>query len=889
MKFAGELENDIVQEWRVKYVDYSTGKHKIKAIVRAINRVHPSSRYHLNIIPINSLDFQPQSIFQTLDGLKLNTDVRASLEHDQQSQDDVNSLDKKSPTTATANITCSASSISTANKRRKSNIPSPIRLASVPQQQNTSSGPISRDFATNIGREDSNLSVSRAKSYPTANLGLSQTKGASSLALSRMPESPKSFISKIFFATPLSPHVSHQTDGNLNAIDLVKQRQIDFFKWIDREMEKVDNFYKTKENESDALIDTLQSQLHEMRNRRIKDLDELHNLRVLQNKDKRTQSEFGLNSTSRTENKKPHGVISSVFLSDLHKFAEKMMVKIELKVKSPYRGANSKALHNMPASPRFRNERLHQTNTRSDHYIPRVNYADNVPYRTAKKKLKLALLEAYRDMELLKSYSLINRAAFRKINRKYSRTVDAHHYTSLSEKVDMAWFVQSDALDKQMHNVIDLYARYFECGHEKIATEKLRRPVKMRLHRTAMAFRSGLMIGIGIAFSIQAVIYAVDLLHHPEPEIRMQTGYLLQIYAGFLLVFYLFATFCLNCYAWIRNKINYTMIFEFDSRHTLDWKELTEIPSLMIALLGLCAWLNFSKYGTNQFYIYWPVVLVSVTMSLLFLPAPTTFYRSRRWLLYTHWRLLLAGVYPVEFRDFFMGDIYCSLTYVMANIEVFFCLYIHHWGRPKQCGSSYSSFLGFLTTLPGIWRSFQCIRRYYDSGNMFPHLANFGKYLSTIAFYTTLSLYRRDRIYPKLIIFLAAASVNTVYTYIWDILMDWSLFQPNTKTMFLRDVRGLRNPWWYYIAIILNAFLKLTWIFYAFFPEGVGHSSLVTFIVALVEVTRRGIWVFFRVENEHCSNIENFKASRSLSLPYTTMTESQNENERPERPEEEHS
>jgi hypothetical protein len=27
------------------------------------------------------------------------------------------------------------------------------------------------------------------------------------------------------------------------------------------------------------------------------------------------------------------------------------------------------------------------------------------------------------------------------------------------------------------------------------------------------------------------------------------------------------------------------------------------------------------------------------------------------------YRLLLSGLYPVEFRDFFLGDIWCSLTY----------------------------------------------------------------------------------------------------------------------------------------------------------------------------------------------------------------------------------
>jgi xenotropic and polytropic retrovirus receptor 1 len=29
------------------------------------------------------------------------------------------------------------------------------------------------------------------------------------------------------------------------------------------------------------------------------------------------------------------------------------------------------------------------------------------------------------------------------------------------------------------------------------------------------------------------------------------------------------------------------------------------------------------------------------------------------------WRLAFAGIYAVEFRDFFLGDMFCSLTYSM--------------------------------------------------------------------------------------------------------------------------------------------------------------------------------------------------------------------------------
>lgn len=75
--------------------------------------------------------------------------------------------------------------------------------------------------------------------------------------------------------------------------------------------------------------------------------------------------------------------------------------------------------------------------------------------------------------------------------------------------------------------------------------------------------------------------------------------------------------------------------------------------------------------------------------------------------------LKLLGIYPVEFRDFFLGDMFCSETYAIGNIELFFCAYAEKWhpGQLPTCSSSASRWLGFLSTLPGIWRALQCIRR----------------------------------------------------------------------------------------------------------------------------------------------------------------------------------
>lgn len=82
-------------------------------------------------------------------------------------------------------------------------------------------------------------------------------------------------------------------------------------------------------------------------------------------------------------------------------------------------------------------------------------------------------------------------------------------------------------------------------------------------------------------------------------------------------------------------------------------------------------------------FLYWPVVLVGVSIIIMFFPGPILYHRSREWWAYSNvskmaligllyrlkpskFRLLLAGLYPVEFRDFFLGDMYCSLTYAMG-------------------------------------------------------------------------------------------------------------------------------------------------------------------------------------------------------------------------------
>lgn len=211
---------------------------------------------------------------------------------------------------------------------------------------------------------------------------------------------------------------------------------------------------------------------------------------------------------------------------------------------------------------------------------------------------------------------------------------------------------------------------------------------------------------------------------------------------------------------------------------------------------------------------------------------------------------------------------YCSQTYAMGNIELFFCLYARDWRDPPYCNSSHSRLLGFFSTLPGIWRALQCMRRYADTRNAFPHLANGGKYLCTILYYMTLSLWRVHKTSELKAVFITFATINAVYCTFWDLIMDWSLMDPYAKHRFLRDRLGYRQIWLYYLAIVVDPILRFNWIFYAIFANDVQHSALLSFFISLSEVGRRGLWMLFRVENEHCTNVGRFRASRDVPLPY---------------------
>jgi EXS family len=99
--------------------------------------------------------------------------------------------------------------------------------------------------------------------------------------------------------------------------------------------------------------------------------------------------------------------------------------------------------------------------------------------------------------------------------------------------------------------------------------------------------------------------------------------------------------------------------------------------------------------------------------------------------------------------------------------------------------------------------------------------------------------------------------INSAYSFYWDVVQDWdlSLFTSNRNDpehpWGLRKHRYFQANEIYYFVIALDLILRFTWTLKL--SSRLDHFEDVEggiFMIELLEVFRRWVWVFFRVETE---------------------------------------
>nr|XP_018899350.1 PREDICTED: xenotropic and polytropic retrovirus receptor 1 homolog [Bemisia tabaci]XP_018899351.1 PREDICTED: xenotropic and polytropic retrovirus receptor 1 homolog [Bemisia tabaci] len=492
------------------------------------------------------------------------------------------------------------------------------------------------------------------------------------------------------------------------------------------------------------------------------------------------------------------------------------------------------------------------------------------------QELKLAFSEYYLSLILLQSYQTLNYVGFRKILKKHDKLLRVDTGSKWWKLcMETAHFHTNNEISRLITETENTVTQELEGGNRQKAMKRLRVPPLGEQQSPWITFKVGLFSG---SFLVLFCAVILSALYHQSSYQGLATVFRLYR-APLLLIMFLFLI-GVNVYGWRSSGVNHVLIFELDPRNHLTEQHLMELATIfgVIWALSILCFLYSNSLSIPQYLN--PIILVFV-MAFFFLNPLRTFQSGARfWCIKVLWRMFLAPFYHVGFADFWLADQLNSLATVLLDFHFLVCFYFTStdWMSSADIHPSFDNYWlsrAIVNCVPAWIRFAQCLRRYYDSGEAFPHIANAMKYASTffvVIFQTLLARtsgsYSDITLNPFFYCWVCACIVNSLYAYIWDVKMDWGLFDlSSAEYQLLREETVYSSSAFYYFAIIEDFILRFTWL-YSFWLTNHGYVSaeMMTTITAPLEVFRRFVWNFFRLENEHLNNCGKFRAVRDISI-----------------------
>uniref|UniRef100_A0A8C9DHX4 Solute carrier family 53 member 1 n=1 Tax=Prolemur simus TaxID=1328070 RepID=A0A8C9DHX4_PROSS len=450
-----------------------------------------------------------------------------------------------------------------------------------------------------------------------------------------------------------------------------------------------------------------------------------------------------------------------------------------------------------------------------------LSHEERVQHRNI-KDLKLAFSEFYLSLILLQNYQNLNFTGFRKILKKHDKILETSRGADWRvAHVEVAPFYICKKINQLISETEAVVTNELEDGDRQKAMKRLRVP-PLGAAQPAPAwttFRVGLFCGIFIVLNITLVFAAVFKLEADRsiwPLIRIYRG-------GFLLIEFLFLL-GINTYGWRQAGVNHVLIFELNPRSNLSHQHLFEIAGFLGILwcLSLLACF-FAPISVIPTYVY-PLALYGFMVFFLINPTKTFYYKSRFWLLKLLFRVFTAPFHKVGFADFWLADQLNSLSVILMDLEYMICFY----------------------SLELKWD---------ETKGLLPNDLEERGHSDTMVFFY---------------LWIIFCIISSCYTLIWDLKMDWGLFDKNAgENTFLREEIVYPQKAYYYCAIIEDVILRFAWTIQisitstSLIPRS---GDIIATVLAPLEVFRRFVWNFFRLENEHLNNCGEFRAVRDISV-----------------------
>ncbi|KAG2268214.1 hypothetical protein Bca52824_062769 [Brassica carinata] len=528
-------------------------------------------------------------------------------------------------------------------------------------------------------------------------------------------------------------------------------------------------------------------------------------------------------------------------------------------------------INNTKETPRSTIKRVLQVSKQTDLKFSRENLMK------VEEKLRSAFIVFYQKLRLLKSYSFLNVLAFSKVLKKYDKITSRDATKPYMKVVDSSYLGSSDEVVRLMERVEATFIKHFANANRTKGMNILRPKAKRERHR--LTFSTGFTAGcvFSLIVALAAIIRTRNLLQEEGQKQYMNTMFPLYSFFGFIVLHMIM--YAANIYYWRRYRVNYSFIFGFKQGTELGYRQVLLVGFSIGVFALLCVLANLDMEANPKTKDYktftelLPLFLLLAMFVVLILPF-NFFYRSSRFFFLTClFHCLAAPLYKVTLPDFFLGDQLTSQVQALRSIEFYICYY--GWGdfrhRQNTCNKSsvYNTFLFIVAVIPYASRLLQCLRRLFEEKN--PEQGWNGlKYFLTIVAVCLRTAYsiQKGQIAWRVLAAISSAAAAIFSTY-WDFIHDWGLLNRTSKNRWLRDKLLIPQKKVYFIAMILNVLLRFAWIQTILdFNFSFMHRQTMVTVVASLEIIRRGIWNFFRLENEHLNNVGKYRAFKSVPLPF---------------------
>lgn len=277
-----------------------------------------------------------------------------------------------------------------------------------------------------------------------------------------------------------------------------------------------------------------------------------------------------------------------------------------------------------------------------------------------------------------------------------------------------------------------------------------------------------------------------------------------------------------------------------------------------------------------------PLGYLVILIAMFIVPLRSLPSGGRTRFLATLRRVSIGGIAEAQdgkFGDILLADVLTSYAKVGGDMFVALCMLFTSGGsstkRPdRNCGGTV--IVPLIMAIPSMIRLRQCLIEYLrvrrapykeSTGWGGQHLANALKYSTAFPVLITSAALRgvEDEDSKRALnrAWLVAVLVNSLYSFYWDVAKDWdlTLFSPKRERNSAEHPWGLRNRLvfraanLYYFVMALDLALRCTWVMklspgldkFSDFESGI-------FLIEFLEVFRRWVWIFFRVETEWIRN-----------------------------------